>query len=81
MNRELEHLIRLSETHPNWAAYAMWKAQALAHKYPLEHNSLPLLLSNALRERSKPSTPERPCTAPPTSMNGARTSITSSASK
>lgn len=61
---ELEHLIRMSETHPNWAEYAMWKAQALAHKYPLEHKEMPLLLANALLERSKASGPQQPSIDP-----------------
>ena len=81
MTRELEHLIRMSETHPNWAEYAWRKAEALAQMRPREFGDLPLLLSNALRERSKPSTPEQPCTAPPTSTNGAPTSTSSSAKK
>jgi hypothetical protein len=61
MTAELEHLIRLSETHPNWAEYATWKANALAQKRPREHGDLPMLLSNALESSATtPSEPSKP---------------------
>lgn len=58
---ELPHLIRLSQTHPNWYAYAMDKAQRLANQ-DQDYRELPLLLSNALR--LKKHGPPRPSTKP-----------------
>jgi hypothetical protein len=50
LQTEVEHLVRLAQTHPNWAEYATWKANTLAQKRPKEHGDLPMLLSNALNK-------------------------------
>lgn len=80
LDQHLAHLLHLMSENPEgWKAHCWHRAKELA-KRP-EMAELPDMLEEAMRERSKPSTPEQPCTAPPTSTNGAPTSITSSVSK
>jgi len=80
LDQHLTHLLWLMEDYPDgWKAYAWSRAKELAKRPELAE--LPMLLETAMRERSRKSTPEPPCTEPPTSTNGALTSITSSASK
>lgn len=70
---ELEHLTRLSQTHPNWAEYARWKANALAQKRPREHGDLPMLLSSALESSATtPSAPSKPKPATPPETTASR---------
>jgi hypothetical protein len=79
-DQHLAHLLWLMETHPEgWKAHCWQRAKELARDPELAE--LPKLLERAMLERSKKSTPQQPSTAPPTSTNGALTSITSSASK
>ena len=81
LDQHLTHLLSLMEPPFTEAFKAHWWARAneLA-KYP-ELAELPSMLEAAMRERSKKSTPEPPCTEPPASTNGVLTSITSLASK
>jgi hypothetical protein len=80
LEQHLAHLLWLMEDYPEaWKAECWRKAKELAKRPELAE--LTSMLEAAMRERSKPSTPEQPCTALPTSTNGAPTSITSSASK
>jgi hypothetical protein len=51
VNAELIHLVRCAETSLGMYEFAVWKAQKLALEEPVLFNSLPVLLSNALRSR------------------------------
>ena len=66
IEQHLAHLLWLME--PPWTeafkAHCWFRAKELA-KWP-DLKELPAMLEAAMRERSKPSTPEQPCTAPPT---------------
>jgi hypothetical protein len=80
LDQHLTHLLSLMEDYPGgWKAHCWHRAKELAKRPELAE--LPTLLETAMRERSKKSTPEPPCTEPPASTNGVLTSITSSASK
>jgi hypothetical protein len=80
LDQHLTHLLWLMEDYPlSWKAHCWDRANELAKRPELAE--LPTLLETAMRERSKKSTPEPPCTEPPASMNGVPTSITSSVSK
>lgn len=47
LTRELQHLVKLSATHPNWASYAIWKAEEYARRWPALYAELPGLLKQA----------------------------------
>ena len=80
LEQHLAHFMWLMSDYPEaWKAECWRKAKELSKRPELAE--LPARLEAAMRERSKPSTPEQPCTAPPTSTNGAQTSTQSSASK
>jgi hypothetical protein len=66
----MAHLIRMAETLPALYEFAMWKAQKLALEEPVEFNSLPVLLSNALTSRKHgPPRSLRPSGQAPKSSN------------
>ncbi|MGJ7512365.1 hypothetical protein [Variovorax sp. GT1P44] len=44
---ELDHLVRICSTHPNWAEYARWKAKYRAAKEPQYWGWLPEALAKA----------------------------------
>jgi hypothetical protein len=44
---ELDHLVRIFSTHPNWAAYAKWKAKYRATKDESYWGWLPAALAKA----------------------------------
>jgi len=80
LDQHLTHLLSLMEEFPDgWKQHCWHRAKELAKRPELAE--LPTLLETAMRERSRKSTPEPPCTEPPASTNGVLTSITSSASK
>lgn len=64
---ELDHLLMLSKSHPNWREYAEAKARDLAHRMPKRWGWLPAELSTALkgkkhdgRDRDAPSSSPEP---------------------
>lgn len=60
---EMAHLLRLMDSPHSflgWRDYAMWKAEALARKYPQEYADLPALLTAEIRRlESSHSQPKR----------------------
>lgn len=55
LTRELQHLVKLSATHPNWASYAIWKAEQYQRRWPALYAELPGLLANQESGLSKSS--------------------------
>ena len=52
LQAELDHLVRLSALHPNWAEYATWKAGDLALRMPNRWGWLPEALRDSLKRQS-----------------------------
>lgn len=65
LDQHLSWLLHLMAENPEaWKAHCWHRAKELARESDLA--DLPQMLAQAMQQRSKPSTPEPPCTEPPT---------------